>query len=182
MARTLAVVRLAVILALALCLTGCTGGGSSPAPTAGSSVAPTPASPPPSAPPATPEATAASLAEPPEVSMATEGGDPVAGSLGSFTWGDGGSDSPWLPGGPIASGIGEQLSVVVAGAVPVRDWVAKRIEAGVADGSGAVAIASGGAAPITFTAPPPGDWSVQVVVTFGDELGAATYYWHLTVS
>ena len=30
----------------------------------------------------------------------------MAGALGSFTWGDGGSDSPWLPGAPIAVGVG----------------------------------------------------------------------------
>ena len=52
---------------------------------------------------------------PPLFEGATEGGDPVTGSLGSFTWGDGGSDSPWLPGGEIAVGTGEQLTEVPGG-------------------------------------------------------------------
>ena len=38
-----------------------------------------------------------SATEPPAASIAVEGGDPVTGQLGTFTWGDGGSDSPWLP-------------------------------------------------------------------------------------
>ena len=37
-------------------------------------------------------------AEPPAATLAAEGGDPVAGQLGSYTWAGGGSDSPWLPG------------------------------------------------------------------------------------
>ena len=57
-----------------------------------------------------------SAAEPPAAALAVEGGDPVTGQLGTFTWGDGGSDSPWLPGAPIAVGTGEQLTVSIAGA------------------------------------------------------------------
>src|SRR3954452_7640141 len=38
---------------------------------------------------------------PPEATLAVEGGDPVAGKLGTYIWADGGSDSPWLPGAPI---------------------------------------------------------------------------------
>ena len=56
-------------------------------------------------------ASPATATEPPAASLAVEGGDPVTGQLGTFTWGDGGSDSPWLPGAPIAVGTGEQLTV-----------------------------------------------------------------------
>ena len=59
-----------------------------------------------------PSATASpSATEPPAATLAVEGGDPVTGQLGTFTWGDGGSDSPWLPGSPIAVGTGEHLTV-----------------------------------------------------------------------
>jgi hypothetical protein len=179
------VVRLVAIVLLVLSVAGCTGVGAgvSAAPTGGASnrTAPT-ASAAPSEPVATLEPTGSALAEPPAANMAAEGGDPVAGSLGSFTWGDGGSDSPWLAGAPIAVGVREPLSVAVAGAVPVKDWTAKRVATGVTDATATVPIGSGGAAPITFTAPSAGDWSVQVVITFGDGLGSATYYWHVTVT
>ena len=91
----------------------------------------------------TPDPPAPSLGEPPAATLAAEGGDPVAGSLGSFTWGDGGSDSPWLPGAPITVAGGEPLTVGIAAAVPVSDWTAKRVPAGTPDGIGAVAIADG---------------------------------------
>jgi hypothetical protein len=103
------------------------------------------------------------------------------GSLGSFTWDGGGSDSPWLPGAPIAVGAGEQLTLTMADGVPVKDWAAKRVPAGTTGGSGAIALGAGAASPMTFTAPAPGDWSVQLVVTFGDDLGSAAYYWAVTV-
>ena len=50
--------------------------------------------------PAPPARPSRSRAEPPAATLAVEGGDPVAGQLGSFTWNGGGSDSPWLPGAP----------------------------------------------------------------------------------
>lgn len=121
-----------------------------------------------------------SSAEPPAASLAAEGGDPVTGQLGSFTWGDGGSDSPWLPGAPLAVGSGERLTVTVADGIRVADWSARRVPAGTTNGSGAVGLGSGGA-PITFAAPDPGSWSVQVTVRFAGSLGSATYYWQLTV-
>ncbi|MEA2610414.1 MAG: hypothetical protein QOG32_140 [Chloroflexota bacterium] len=53
----------------------------------------------------------ASSTQPPDAALAAEGGDPVIGQLGSFTWGAGGSDSPWLPGAPLVVGVGERLRV-----------------------------------------------------------------------
>lgn len=119
-------------------------------------------------------------AEPPSAALAAEGGDAVAGQLGSFTWNGGGSDSPWLPGTPIELGAGEPLTVTVADGVVVSDWSARRVPAGTANGSGAVGL-GGGPAPITFRAPDPGSWSVQVLVRFASGLGSASYYWQLTV-
>jgi hypothetical protein len=133
---------------------------------------------------ASPAAPTAGSAEPPRASLATEGGDPVDGQLGSYTWAGGGSDSPWLPGAPLRVGIGERLTLTLASGVGVADWTARRIPAasggGPPDGSGAVAL-GGGAAPMTFDAPAPGRWSVQVAVRFVDGLGSATYYWRLEV-
>ena len=121
-----------------------------------------------------------SATEPPAVSLAVEGGDPVAGQLGTFTWGDGGSDSPWLPGAPISVGTGERLTVLIADSVGVATWSAKRVPAGSTGGSGAIGLGTGGP-PIAFDAPPAGSWSVQVIVDFADGLGSGTYYWLVTV-
>ncbi len=121
-----------------------------------------------------------SAAEPPAASLAVEGGDPVTGQLGSFTWGDGGSDSPWLPGSPIAVGTGEVLTVSIAGPVAVATWSAKRLPEDAMGGSGATGLGTGGP-PIAFDAPETGSWSVQVTVDFDGGLGSATYYWLVTV-
>jgi hypothetical protein len=136
----------------------------------------------PSPPAATPSAAAspATATEPPAAALASEGGDPVTGQLGTFTWGDGGSDSPWLPGSPIAVGAGEPMTVTIADGVGVATWSAKRVPAGSTDGSGARGLGTGGP-PIAFAVPESGSWSVQVTVDFEDGLGSATYYWLVTV-
>ena len=107
------------MLAIALLAGACAG--ASPSGSAGPSVVGSaPASDGPATPSAAPSASVTaslSTTEPPAASLAVEGGDPVTGQLGTFTWGDGGSDSPWLPGSPIAVGTGERLTVSIAGAV-----------------------------------------------------------------
>jgi hypothetical protein len=131
--------------------------------------------------PATPSVAASTAAtEPPAATLAVEGGDPVTGQLGTFIWGDGGSDSPWLPGSPIAVGVGEHLTVALADGVGVATWSAKRVAGGTSDGSGAVGLGTGGP-PIAFDAPGAGSWSVQVTVDFDGGLGSASYYWFITV-
>ena len=129
---------------------------------------------------ASPSAAASLPAEPPSVALAAEGGDPVMGKLGSYTWAGGGSDSPWLPGTPIRVGAGEPLAVSIGGGVGVVEWFARRIRAGTAVGTGAVGLGAGHA-PVAFAAPGSGTWSVQVVIRFAGDLGSATYYWELTV-
>lgn len=172
-------VGVAVTLALACLVPGCSGqtpavGSASPSTpvaiaSASADVAPTA------------RALPASLdAGPPQATLAAEGGDPVVGQLGSFTWADGGSDSPWLPGAPVTVGAGEPLTVALGDGVAIAGWTARRVPAGTTDGAGAVGL-GGGPAPARFAAPAPGSWSVQVDVTFADDLGTAVYYWQVTV-
>lgn len=162
------------IVIVALGIAACTGATASGAPSAQASVPRTVAS-------STPDAPAASLGEPPQATLSAEGGDPVTGALGSFTWGDGGSDSPWLPGAPIAVASNEPLTAHLPAGVPLKDWKAARVPAGTTDGVEAMAIADGTTTPIAFEAPGPGTWSTQLTVTFGDGLGSATYYWAVAV-
>jgi hypothetical protein len=168
---------------LLACVAG-TGGSASVAavPTPGASVAATLSVPSatPAAPTPSPSAATPSSTEPPAATLGVEGGDPVAGQLGSFTWNGAGSDSPWLPGSPIAVGNGERLTVVLADGAAVADWSARRVAAGTTDGTGAVGLGNGGP-PVTFAAPPAGHWSVQVTVRFAGGIGSATYYWAITV-
>ena len=93
-------------------------------------------------------------AEPPAASLAVEGGDPVVGQLGSFTWGDGGSDSPWLPGAPIPVGAGERLTVAIADGVGVGRVV--RPAGPRRDRDGRAPSGSARAAAITFGTAEPG--------------------------
>ena len=125
-------------------------------------------------------ASPAASTEPPAATLAVDGGDAVTGQLGTFTWGDGGSDSPWLPGSPITVGTGEQLTVTIGDRVGVATWSARRVPAGTTDGSGAVGLGTDGP-PIDFGAPEAGSWSVQVTVDFDRGLGSASYYWLVTV-
>jgi hypothetical protein len=165
------------ILPVALLASACAAAGPS------GSVAPSApaASPPPTEVVVTPApAGSVSVTEPPAATLAVEGGDPVIGQLGSFTWGAGGSDSPWLPGSPIAVGAGERLTVALVDGVAVATWSAKRVPAGTTDGSGTVGLGTGGP-PIAFDAPGTGSWSVQVTVDFDGGLGSASYYWLVTV-
>jgi hypothetical protein len=118
--------------------------------------------------------------EPPAATLSVEGGEPAMGQLGTFTWGDGGSDSPWLPGSPIAVGTGERLTVTVGDGIGVATWSARRVPAGASDAAGAVGLGTGGP-PVAFEAPPVGSWSVQIAVDFDGGLGSATYYWLVSV-
>ena len=128
-----------------------------------------------------PSPSAAQADAPPGASLNAEGGDPVAGQLGSYTWAGGGSDSPWLPGSPIAVGAGEPLAVRLDAAPAVADWSATRVVAGTTDGSGAMSLASAEGEPIRFMAPAAGRWSIQVQVRFGGGSDSAAYYWLLDV-
>jgi hypothetical protein len=118
---------------------------------------------------------------PPLASLAVEGGDPVVGELGSFAWQNAGSDSPWLPGSPMRIGAGEPLELSIAGEVGIDSWQVNYVPADDLDSITPVGLGDGGGAPITFSPPPPGTWSVHVGVRFADGLGSAAYYWSIEV-
>lgn len=176
------------IFAVTVVVIACSTGGATVSPTTGPTVAPTafggptpaPSLPASADPSATAAATIQPSAQPPNASLAVDGGDAVTGQLGSYTWNGGGSDSPWLPGAPIAVGAGERLVLTLGEGVIASDWTARRVVAGTIDGSGAVGLGDG-QGPVAFPAPPPGEWSVQVTVRFAGDLGSAAYYWQVTV-
>jgi len=118
---------------------------------------------------------------PPAASIAVEGGDPVVGDLGSFTWQNGGSDSPWLPGNPIRVGAGERLTLVLEQPVAIETWTVSRTPAA-SFGQDEVGLAEGTRDPVSFPAPPLGSWSVSVSVWFAGGIGSAVYYWLIDVS
>ena len=156
---------------------------------AGSTQRPLPSPPRASEPVTDPSATASialvsavPIAEPPAATIAVEGGDPVTGDLGSFTWQNSGSDSPWLAGSPIHIGSGETLEMTLVEPVAIDTWTATRVAAATLDDTAAVGLGDGAAAnPVRFTGPPPGVWSVKVSVWFAGNLGSATYYWRVEV-
>ncbi len=184
----------AVLVSIVLLCGACAGTGATTSPlptpspaavaTAVGTLAPTvrPTAPATAVAPATPAITSPppAAAEPPSATLAVEGGDPVTGSLGSYTWAGGGSDSPWLPGEPIHAGPGEPLRLVVSDGVGIAAWSARRAPAGSVDGTGARPLGTG-TGPVAFDAPGAGSWSVQVAIRFAHDLGSATYYWRLDV-
>jgi hypothetical protein len=171
------------VLLLAALLAGCTGGG---APTVAPGLS-TPASP-----PAATHDTAASTAstaptasepaidEPPAAALTAEGGDPVTGQLGTYIWGDGGSDAPWLPGSPTRVGAGELLSVTLEPDVGIAAWRARYVPAASTDPTSATALGSGSGSP-SFSAPAGCPWTVEVAIDFAGGRGTASYFWRLDV-
>lgn len=128
-----------------------------------------------------PSPAATASTEPPAASLKADGGDPVVGQLGSYTWNGGGSDSPWLQGWAIHVGAGELLTATLAGEPEIGSWTVQRVPAGANGGSGTFAMGSGEGSPIGFVAPNPGSWSILVDVRFANGSDAAAYYWLLEV-
>jgi hypothetical protein len=119
-------------------------------------------------------------AVPPAASLAVEGGDPVVGQLGTYTWGETGSDAPWLPGAPIQAATGEPLAVTLEPDVAVATWEARRVPASADGPEGSIEVGSGSGAP-AMAAPEPGSWTLVVTIEFADRAGTANYFWQLDV-
>jgi hypothetical protein len=173
-----------LILALTvtgLAVSGCAESAGSPvvASTAPSPSASMPASPPERTAEVSPEAPSIPL--PPDAVLAVDGGDPVVGELGSFSWDNTGSGAPWLPGAPMHIGRGEVLFMALSEPIRLATWTVGRTPAET-PGIGIEGIAEGGTGMVMFPAPPSGSWSVNVNVWFADGLGSASYYWLIEVS
>jgi hypothetical protein len=167
-----------VTVLVGLSIVGCSGTQSTSPVPASPSFAVAPSAP--ASPPATPSSAPSTSTEPPTASLTVEGGDPVVGQLGSYTWAGGGSDSPWLPGTKLDVGAGERVTLSLDPDIAVAEWTASRVDAGTTDGSGAVGLGSGTGV-VSFTAPEAetGAWSIQVALRFADDRGSAAYYWAL---
>lgn len=133
---------------------------------------------PPSGPPETTAVPA--LDGPPAAFAAVEGGDPVAGQLGTYSWGATGSDAPWLPGAPIRAGAGEILAVVFDRPTGLTSWSARYVPQG-QDGPDRALILGQGPPPVRFALPPSGAWTVELTVVFTEAQGSASYAWAITV-
>lgn len=127
-----------------------------------------------------PSPTVAGRDAPPDALLAAEGGDPVAGQLGTFVWFETGSEAPWLPGAPIAVGAGEPLTVSLVPDGHIRAWSARYVPANAAGPDGATSLGEGAGDP-AFAAPGPGSWTVEVFVEFAPAVGNAHYFWRLEV-
>jgi hypothetical protein len=170
-------------IGLAAILSGCVGSVAGPSPSAAgpsASAASSPTSAPTGA-AATSDAVPSpteSSDRPPAAALMAEGGDPVEGQLGTYLWGSGGSDSPWLPGARIAVGAGEPLAVSIAAERAPVSWSARFVPASAGGPAGATPLGSGQGSP-RFAAPDPGTWTVEVHLVFAQ--GEASYFWRLDV-
>ncbi len=127
-----------------------------------------------------PSPTVAGRDAPPDALLAAEGGDPVAGQLGTFVWFETGSDAPWLPGTPITVGAGEPLAVSLVPDGDIGAWSARFVPANAGGPDGATSLGEGAGLP-AFAAPGPGTWTVELFVEFAPAAGNAHYFWRLEV-
>jgi hypothetical protein len=117
---------------------------------------------------------------PPVAALAAEGGDATDGQLGTYTWGDSGSDAPWLPGERMAVGAGEPLTVTFRPETAIETWSARAVPASAEGPAGATSLGQGSGPP-RFAAPGAGTWTVQVRAVFANVSGQASYFWQLAV-
>jgi len=122
---------------------------------------------------APPAAGLAGLADPADASL--------PGALGSYTWGEEGSDAPWIvPSSGGRGGIGAELSVSFEPAVAATTWVARWAPIS-ADAAGDVASAAEGTGRVLFTGPAAaGSWSLQLEAAFGAGRNAV-WYWRIEI-
>lgn len=179
----------------------CTTGSATPSPSAVAPEAsapatttptPRPVTPPPATPSGSPSSTPAAPtpapevevpATPPRALLVDTNGVSIAGALGSYTWGDGGSDSPWIVvrAGRAATGAGP-WTLSSAPDVPVDSWTAawapiRNGRPGQIEG-----YEQGTTGPVTFTGPTgPGPWTLKVEVRFARG-GSAVYFWRLNAA
>jgi hypothetical protein len=192
MSRTL-LLRLALAVVTSITLSACATGGPptasvGPDPTtalAAPASAPVPATSPPSTSPGpTPVPTPTIvLTTPPEAVLVGErmAGEPPVGALGSYTWGDEGTDAPWIvppDGAEVRAGSPLRVSFDPA-AVPTS-WIARWAPV-IGDAPGDVASSTEGSGAPDLSAPDQsGPWSLRLDARFGEGQSAA-WYWRHTV-
>jgi hypothetical protein len=117
--------------------------------------------------------------QPPSALLSVAAGAAVAGSLGGYTFRGTGSDSPWLPGTPIAvPATGGAARVLLDPPVGIASWRARRAPPGDTTGASATAIASG-SGPIAFSLDGRAG-TLVVLVEFADNQGSAAWYWKVS--
>jgi hypothetical protein len=119
---------------------------------------------------------------PPDAMLDGLSGPAAQGELGTYTWGDVGSDAPWIVGDPAGTArAGSTLVVDFLQPAEASGWHARwaRVTAGQAGDS---SVGEDGAeAPMELAAPSePGAWSLQLTASFGDG-HTATWYWQVEV-
>lgn len=106
----------------------------------------------------------------------------MTGDLGSFSWHNTGSDSPWLPGEPMTVGGGETLRLALHDGLAVERWTASMQTYPLSPTQTPIrSLGQGEGSPVSFSAPPRGAWSVHVSIGFAGTQGSAEYYWQITV-
>ena len=121
----------------------------------------------------------------PPAAVLAGGGGPVIGALGSWTFENNGSDSPWLPAASLSEITvipGARLTVHLDGGEPVGTWSAQ--VAAASDTRGEWPSSAGGrdeAEPplseVVLDALLPGRWVLAVRLELTDGRGDATWYW-----
>jgi hypothetical protein len=103
----------------------------------------------------------------------------VAGDLGTYIYRGAGSDSPWLPGEPVAvPASGAIAEVFLSEALPIASWTARVAPTGQEPKIGEPREIAAGEGPIAFELPT-GRWTLALAIQFGDGIGEATYFWEL---
>jgi hypothetical protein len=122
-------------------------------------------------------------AQPPAAILAGDSmaGEPQVASLGTYTWGDQGSDAPWI----VARGgnevkAGTPLQVSLDPSMTPASWTARWAPVA-GDGVGDVASSQDGSGSPSLLAPAAtGWWSLQLEAHFGQG-HSAVWYWRLEV-
>ncbi len=170
-----------LLILVALLLAACAGPAPTPSPAASEPVgSPPPIPSPVASPPPLPSPVASPGTVPPDASLIVPDGDPVVGQLGGYTWGDTGSDAPWLPGTPATVDGTAPLRFGLSFDAPISDWSARYAPTGDLSPVVSAGLERRGA-PLEVGPPPPGTWSVAMTVTFAGGRGSATYYWEVEV-
>jgi hypothetical protein len=173
--------RLAALFAIGALVTACGSGGADPstdattAPTVSAAVTAAATE----APAGTPTPT--EVPGPPAARLLVAGAEPVDGSMGTFTWGEGGSTSPeFLPAaGPVLA-PGTRMSVAFEPGLVPQAWTVRWLP--VADGEPGreeVSLEQGVGMPEATVMAAPGPWCLAVTARFGPGR-EATWYWRIT--